>query len=230
MTDLRVDLARAHVPRAQRQALAVLHLPVLHQALQRHGLDVVVLRPHQLPRVSIQRRHGLLVAQFQHHAALVVADRELVGVARGREAPRAFQPVVEGRFRAVGGAVPQSHRAVLGGGDDQRQPRVEAHGRHVVRVPLERLQTRLRLVVPHLCEDKSNRWGSGYYGPYGLTMAVSGRDCTHLHRAVVGAGQQVGFVAAGVVIQAIDAAFVAFEREMRRPRRQTPHLHSDEAA
>lgn len=50
----------------------------------------------------------------------------------------------------VRGGVPHLDGAVLTTGDDERQLRVEAHISDVVRVALERLYTRLGLVVPDL--------------------------------------------------------------------------------
>lgn len=45
---------------------------------------------------------------------------------------------------------PEADGAVLSGGDDDREPLVEQHGRDVVAVPLQGLHAGLGLVVPDL--------------------------------------------------------------------------------
>lgn len=45
-------------------------------------------------------------------------------------------------------------------------------------------------------------------------------------RAVVGAGDQVGLVAARVVVDAVDALLVALERKRRLRAAQLPHLRT----
>ena len=153
--------------------------------------------PHELARIDIQRCYGALIAQLDDHSALIVTNRKLVGVPRGSQGPCPLQAIIERRLGPVGGGVPQPHRAVLRGRDDEGQARVEAHARDVVRVSLERLQAGLGLVVPDL-------------------------DC-----AVVGARKQVGLIASRIVVNAVDAPLMrprALEGEVRGASGEAPDL------
>ena len=90
--------------------------------------------------------------------------------------------------------MPDFDGAVLGAGHDDRELRVAAHGRHVVRVPFHRLHALLRLVVPHLDGE------------------------------VICARDKVRPVAAREVVDAVDALLVPLERKVRRRRANAPHL------
>mmetsp|Transcript_56259 Transcript_56259/g.155221 ORF Transcript_56259/g.155221 Transcript_56259/m.155221 type:complete len:330 (-) Transcript_56259:880-1869(-) len=125
---LRVNLSGAKILHSQRKALAVRNIlshNLLGDTLKGGGDDLVVERVDQLARVVIHARHRHLVAQLEHNGALIVPDRQLVRVARACERPGALHAIVEGGLRAVSGGVPDSHGAILGARDEDRQPRVE---------------------------------------------------------------------------------------------------------
>jgi len=190
---LRVHLRAAHLAGRHLDLLPVLGL-LRVQALEGGLGDRAALGPHHLGGVGVEGGHGLVAAQLDHDGALVEPDGHLRGALRGRQRPHPLQPVVERGLGAVGGAVEEAHGAVLGAREQHGQPRVEADGHHVVRVPLQRLHAGLRLVVPHL------------------------------DRAVVRAREQVGLVAPRVVVHAVDALVVAVQREVRVGGPQAPHL------
>eukprot|EP00958_Prasinococcus_capsulatus_P026393 scaffold4781_cov339-Prasinococcus_capsulatus_cf.AAC.10 len=151
----------------------------------------------------------------------IVADAHHVGALGVAERPDALHAVVERVLQAVGGVVPDPHGSVLGARHDDRKLRVEHHRGHVVRVPLERLHARLGLVVPHFHlhapppPSRARPCAQRTCSPKGLCDA---------YQLVVGAGDEVGAVAAGEVVDAVDALLVAFEREVRLQGAEGPHL------
>jgi hypothetical protein len=65
-----------------------------------------VLGPHDLAR-GVHAHGGLLAAQLDHDAALVVAENELVGALEVAQSPDALHAVVEGLLQTIGVGVPQ---------------------------------------------------------------------------------------------------------------------------
>ena len=156
-------------------------------------LDLGVLGPDDLA-AAVHGHGGLLASQLDEHAALVVADGDVVGALEAAYGPDALEAVVERVVETVGVGVPELDGAVLAAGENERQLGVKRDARDVLRVAVERLHARLVLVVPDLDES------------------------------VVGARDQVGLVAAVVVVDAVDALVVALEREVGRRGAELPHL------
>ena len=100
--------------------------------------------------------------------------------------------------------MPDANGTVLAARQKNRQLRVEEDARHVLRVALQRLDARLRLVVPD-------------------AHRLRGR-AGHSTNLVVGAGDEIGLVAGGGVVDAIHAHLVLVEGEVGRGRVQAPHL------
>ena len=126
-------------------------------ALDHARLDVPVVAEHNVP-VGVHAHHGGFGAQLDHRATLVEADTQLHikkggcpnlrAVVDRLDAPHSAAAVVQRHLAAVGHAVPDANCAVLAARDDHRQLRVEEDARDVLRVALERLDARLRLVIP----------------------------------------------------------------------------------
>mmetsp|Transcript_20472 Transcript_20472/g.60437 ORF Transcript_20472/g.60437 Transcript_20472/m.60437 type:complete len:211 (+) Transcript_20472:1881-2513(+) len=114
--------------------------------------------------------------------------------AQRRNRPAPLKRVRERPLHAVGGGMPEAHGAILTAREDERELGVAADGGHVVLVPLHGLDALLGLVVP---------------------------DLDHL---VVRAGDEVGAVAAGEVVDAVDALLVALEGEVGVGVVEAPHL------
>ena len=98
-------------------------------------------------------------------------------------------------LQPVRGRMPQAGRPVFAARHDERQLRVEGHGRHVVRVPLQHRHRRFGLVVPHP------------------------------GRPVIRARDEVGPVPARAVGHRVDALGVALQREVGDGRPQRPDFH-----
>ena len=182
-------------------------------ALDHARLDVPVVAEHNVP-VGVHAHHGRFGAQLDHRAALVEADTQL-HIKKGRcpnlravvdrlDAPHSAAAVVQRHLATVGHAVPDANRAVLAACDDHRQLRVEENARDVLRVALERLDARLRLVIP----DADRLW-------------VRLEKQKNL---VVRSRHQIGLVAGNGVVDAIHAHFVFVEREEGGGGVQSPHL------
>ena len=90
--------------------------------------------------------------------------------------------------------MPNSQRPVFATGDDDRQLRVKRHRTDVVRVPVQRLHARFRLVIPNL------------------------------HQLIVRARNQIRPIPTGKVIHAVHPFLVAFQRKVRRRLANRPHL------
>ena len=88
-----------------------------------------------------------VLTQSDHDGPLVVSDGQVVRVLGTRHTPHPLQSVVEGRLQSIRVGVPQSQSAIFGPGDDDGQVWVELHCRDVVRVPVQRLNTRLVLTT-----------------------------------------------------------------------------------
>ena len=91
--------------------------------------------------------------------------------------------------------MPNSQRPVFAAGDDDRQLRVKRHRTNIVRVSIQSLHARFRLVIPNL------------------------------HQLIVRAGNQIRSIPAGKIIHAIHPFLVTFQREIRSRLANRPHLH-----
>mmetsp|Transcript_13695 Transcript_13695/g.29082 ORF Transcript_13695/g.29082 Transcript_13695/m.29082 type:complete len:337 (-) Transcript_13695:210-1220(-) len=193
---LGIQFARPEIPGHHRQTFSV-------------GEGVIVVSPRESSHGgrlnfvifgpddlarAVHGDDGVVGSEFDHDASLVEPDGELGGFASGGEGPGAFHAVVEGGFGAVGGALPQPNGAVLGSGADEGEFGMEEDGANVVGVSLEGVDDGFGLVIPNL------------------------------DGAIIGPGEDVGFVPGGIVINAVDAAFVSLQRVMGEGTAQPPHL------
>ena len=121
--------------------------------------------------------------------------------------------------------MPDAHRAVLGAAHDDGELGVEADDRDVLCVALQRLHTRLVLVVPHL--DQPGRRPSPSPPTGTVTRAFGPGGPSRLgadNVLVIGAADEVGLLAARVVVEAVHTLVVAFERVVARRRVEAPDL------
>ena len=148
--------------------------------------------PHLLPHaphhaaLRVHAHRGTRAAHRVDAVALVVAQNHVVVVAAQTDAPRSVQRGLQDHALAtIRAAVEDDHLVVLAAAQQIGKTRVELHRGEVVFVPRERLNARLGLVVPDFDRLEGERKREG--------------------NAVVAAGGQVGFVVAGVEVQAVYA-------------------------
>ena len=207
---LRKDLRRPQIPRNNRQPLPIPQrrrrrrssssssrrrrcrrcrglTPIFHpspahpacQPLDRGSEDVVVDGPDELACVSVHACDGDLLSELHHDRALIIPDGHFIRVPRSRQRPHPLHPIVESRLRPIRRRMPDSDSPILAPRDDDRQAGVEQHRSDIMCVPLQRLHAGLGLIVPD----------------------------THL--VVISAGEEVGLVPPGVVVDAVHALLVA---------------------
>ena len=182
---------RRHVAAAQRLRRDRHFLPLQH-ARRVQLLPVHHALPHLLPHaphhaaLRVHAHRGTGAAHRVDAVALVVAQNHVVVVAAQTDAPRSVQRGLQDHALAtIRAAVEDDHLVVLAAAQQIGKTRVELHRGEVVFVPRERLNARLGLVVPDFDRLEGERKREG--------------------NAVVAAGGQVGFVVAGVEVQAVYA-------------------------
>lgn len=130
---------------------------------------------------SVHTDRGLLPSHFDNNASLIESDGESVLPPLVRNTPCSFEPVAQCLLQTVSVCVPYLDAAVFGAGNNNGQFWVEARKGDVGSMAFESCDKGLGGVVPDL-------------------------DC-----AVIGGGENVGFVSGGVVVDVIDTYGVRSE-------------------
>ena len=99
----------------------------------------------------LERSSDFVAADFEDERALVIADRDVVGLFWvDVKRPALLEVVVEGLARLVVVGVPEDHEAVFGAGEDEGQVWVEEDGGDGLGVLVQREDALALLVVPDL--------------------------------------------------------------------------------
>ena len=135
------------------------------------------------------------MSDLDHDGSIVVPNGDLVAPFETADGPHALHAVIQSILESICGRMPNPHGPVFGPRDNDGQLRVEKDAADIVRVPFESGNASLGSIIPHF------------------------------DGVVISSTDQIGLIATSVVADAIHAALVTFQGEMRSWAVETPHLH-----
>mmetsp|Transcript_10824 Transcript_10824/g.23797 ORF Transcript_10824/g.23797 Transcript_10824/m.23797 type:complete len:372 (+) Transcript_10824:2953-4068(+) len=149
---LGVQLTSTEIPRNHRKTLPIRKcILVISPRQSPHGgsLNLVILCPNHLSS-SIHRHHRLIRPEFNHHTPLIKPNGKFGSLPRSSQCPRPLHPVIQRGLCTIRRTLPQPHGTIFRGRANKRKFGMEQHRTHIVRVSIQRVHNRFRLIVPNL--------------------------------------------------------------------------------